>query len=594
MATINLGKLKFNWAGVYDPGLSYSMDDVAAFRGGAYVCIQDADPGVDPDDDTHWEAMAEGFRWAGAFDAGTGYFRNDLVSQGNSTYICVADAVPGEDPVGTPAKWDVVAQGHATTQAVGDIIIRDADDVEKPLAAGTQGEFLGVGANGVPEYQKVDMRGSAYMNGVTPPVFSSRLDPANQMVGALQNDIVGHPTHFIHNYGHSYQYIWDGEWRENGNGNWASYSAGGNGANMAVVAQAYVNSTDPASGNYGSFSAHGNNNYGYAHYWPMPTQSQNHGQRTGNWSGHYGYMLKLKASPGVHNRFSIAEHTAGWWWGIFLFLLDPANGYSIVKRLHAMAPMTWSNGVPKSDPHLTPFGQVQYMDTIGTTWVHTDIHKDLIAQYADGDGYIYLGLAVHNNSTDASQVRFLGMALTPVYDPGYVQTAYSIYYGLDGWYQAEWAWQGHITGAYFAYVACENNRYPGNTVRNLRVPVFDVGEDLLISFLARNNNANGSTWQAYGGTGLQMIPMHPNTGAYNTHGYIARAGHYKDSPTIQQWRGFGDAAQVVQYVVPKEVVQECLGYGGHGVDDVIQLQCSNYANNNFDIFGLYAQPLENK
>jgi len=23
MATINLGKLKFNWAGVYDPGLSY-------------------------------------------------------------------------------------------------------------------------------------------------------------------------------------------------------------------------------------------------------------------------------------------------------------------------------------------------------------------------------------------------------------------------------------------------------------------------------------------------------------------------------------------------------------------------------------------
>ena len=59
MATIDLGKIKFNWKGAYASGTAYVVDDVVEYNGSSYICIL-ASTGNLPTDATYWETMAEG------------------------------------------------------------------------------------------------------------------------------------------------------------------------------------------------------------------------------------------------------------------------------------------------------------------------------------------------------------------------------------------------------------------------------------------------------------------------------------------------------------------------------------------------------
>lgn len=109
MATINLGNIKFNWKGTYNAGTTYAIDDVVAYNGSSYVCIQ-ATTGNLPTVTAYWNVMSS---------AGT-------------------NGTNGTD-VGTTI----------TTQ--GDLLYRDASGLQR-LGAGTSGMFLktqGTGANPV-------------------------------------------------------------------------------------------------------------------------------------------------------------------------------------------------------------------------------------------------------------------------------------------------------------------------------------------------------------------------------------------------------------------------------------------------------------
>ena len=106
MATINLGNIKFNWKGTYNAGTTYAIDDVVAYNGSSYVCIQ-ATTGNLPTVTAYWNVMSQ---------AGTN----------------------GTDLTST-----------LTTQ--GDIVYRDGSGLQR-LGAGTSGQFLktlGTGSNPV-------------------------------------------------------------------------------------------------------------------------------------------------------------------------------------------------------------------------------------------------------------------------------------------------------------------------------------------------------------------------------------------------------------------------------------------------------------
>ena len=113
MATIDLGKIKFNWRGTYAGGTAYVPDDVVYYMDGSV----------------------------------------------GSSYMCVANTT-GNAPSsgGTPhASWEYLAKGQATspTTTQGDIIVRGAS-ADGRLAIGSAGQFVKVnsGANGL-EYGTV-------------------------------------------------------------------------------------------------------------------------------------------------------------------------------------------------------------------------------------------------------------------------------------------------------------------------------------------------------------------------------------------------------------------------------------------------------
>ena len=108
MATIDLGKIKFNWRGTYAGGTAYVPDDVVYYMDGSV----------------------------------------------GSSYMCVANTT-GNAPSsgGTPhASWEYLAKGQATspTTTQGDLIVRGASADER-LAIGAAGKALVVNssANGL-------------------------------------------------------------------------------------------------------------------------------------------------------------------------------------------------------------------------------------------------------------------------------------------------------------------------------------------------------------------------------------------------------------------------------------------------------------
>ena len=99
MATIDLGKIKFNWRGTYAGGTAYVPDDVVYYMDGSV----------------------------------------------GSSYICVA-ATTGNAPSSGGSlhgSWNYMAKGQATspTTTHGDIIFRGAS-ADQRLAAGTSGQYL--------------------------------------------------------------------------------------------------------------------------------------------------------------------------------------------------------------------------------------------------------------------------------------------------------------------------------------------------------------------------------------------------------------------------------------------------------------------
>ena len=105
MATIDLGKIKFNWRGTYAGGTAYVPDDVVYYMDGSV----------------------------------------------GSSYMCVANTT-GNAPSsgGTPhASWEYLAKGQATSPPTtqGDVIVRGASADER-LAIGSAGQAVKVNSSG--------------------------------------------------------------------------------------------------------------------------------------------------------------------------------------------------------------------------------------------------------------------------------------------------------------------------------------------------------------------------------------------------------------------------------------------------------------
>ena len=96
MAEFKLGRIRFVWKGTWVGSTVYYKDDVIAFGGKAYICVEGhtsdssdffTDLDVVP---TKWNLVSDGQSWKGDWTNNTSYVYNDIVKYGARLYICDA------------------------------------------------------------------------------------------------------------------------------------------------------------------------------------------------------------------------------------------------------------------------------------------------------------------------------------------------------------------------------------------------------------------------------------------------------------------------------------------------------------------------
>lgn len=112
---LDLGKLRFNWKGVFNNTVEYSYNDIVKYGANLYAYkASAATTGFIPTNTTYWVLVTEGIVWRGTYTANDIYFKNDLVTDGTSTYI-VTTGHTAPNPAGAlpNANTSLLALGQA-------------------------------------------------------------------------------------------------------------------------------------------------------------------------------------------------------------------------------------------------------------------------------------------------------------------------------------------------------------------------------------------------------------------------------------------------------------------------------------------------
>lgn len=87
---IDLGKIRFYFAGLWNDSATYELNDVVKFGGNVYVYTYAlASSGHLPTDENYWSLMIEGLRFTGAYSPTTEYRVGDGVAHGGKVYISI-------------------------------------------------------------------------------------------------------------------------------------------------------------------------------------------------------------------------------------------------------------------------------------------------------------------------------------------------------------------------------------------------------------------------------------------------------------------------------------------------------------------------
>jgi hypothetical protein len=107
---IDLGKLRFYFAGEYSAVTEYESNDIVKYGGNVYVYTNVVKAtGVTPTTTTHWALMIEGFKFLGTYSAGTAYKIGDGVAHGGKVYISILASTGQTPPNAT--YWSQFADG---------------------------------------------------------------------------------------------------------------------------------------------------------------------------------------------------------------------------------------------------------------------------------------------------------------------------------------------------------------------------------------------------------------------------------------------------------------------------------------------------
>jgi hypothetical protein len=112
---LDLGKIRFNWAGTYDPSSQYSYNDLVKYGPNLYAFIAvNAATGILPTVGSTWAVVVQGIDYRGVYEPSTTYYLNDIVIDGINTYIVIEQHTTGAtvNALTNITKLDIIALGQ--------------------------------------------------------------------------------------------------------------------------------------------------------------------------------------------------------------------------------------------------------------------------------------------------------------------------------------------------------------------------------------------------------------------------------------------------------------------------------------------------
>ena len=108
---VDLGKLRFYWAGAYNAATEYELNDVVKYGGNVYVYISVVKTiGNEPTDTAYWALMVEGINFIGDWSSATQYYIGDAVAYGSTIYVALSDNI-NKQPDNFPGIWSQFTVG---------------------------------------------------------------------------------------------------------------------------------------------------------------------------------------------------------------------------------------------------------------------------------------------------------------------------------------------------------------------------------------------------------------------------------------------------------------------------------------------------
>ena len=111
---LDLGKIRFNWAGTYNSGTEYEYNDLVKYGPNLYAyTATNAATGIVPTNTANWVTVVEGINYRGTYSPNTLYYKNDIVFDGTSTYIVIVQHTSdGGASTGSNANLTLIALGQ--------------------------------------------------------------------------------------------------------------------------------------------------------------------------------------------------------------------------------------------------------------------------------------------------------------------------------------------------------------------------------------------------------------------------------------------------------------------------------------------------
>ena len=147
MAQIDLGKLKFQWKGLWTTSTAYEVDDVVHFDGSTYVVktavasTNTTNPGLS----ASFELMARGLKFRGAYSSTATYLHNEVVTFNGASWISIQSvSFTNQTPQSGSAFWEVLTPAPASNVLTtpGDLVFVAKDGVTSRLPVGSKGSTL--------------------------------------------------------------------------------------------------------------------------------------------------------------------------------------------------------------------------------------------------------------------------------------------------------------------------------------------------------------------------------------------------------------------------------------------------------------------